>query len=80
MLTTSTAATTSEFQFLSRQDIALVAKEVMDIEVTDEVVEKIDFNSGGNLRKAMKVMYIIESICQACPDADISGIDFGRTI
>ena len=52
----------------------------MDIEVTDEVVDKIDFNSGGNLRKAVKVMYIIESICQACPDADISGIDFGRKI
>jgi hypothetical protein len=58
----------------------MVAKEVMDIEVTDEVVEKIDFNSGGNLRKAMKVMYIIESICQSCPDADISGMDLGRAL
>lgn len=69
-----------EFQFLSKQDIALVAREVMDIEVTDEVVEKIDFNSGGNLRKAMKVMYIIESICRSCPDADISGMDLGRAL
>ena len=69
-----------EFQYISKNDIALVAREVMDVEVTDEVIEKIDFNSGGNMRKAMKVMYIIESICQTCPDADISGIDFGRTI
>ena len=58
----------------------MVAREVMDIEVTDEVVDKIDYNSGGNLRKAMKVMYIIESICQACPEADISEIDLGRAI
>jgi hypothetical protein len=52
----------------------------MDIEVPEEGVEKIDFNSGGNLRKAMKVMYIIESICQSCPDADISGMDLGRAL
>lgn len=44
------------------------------------MIEKIDFNSGGNLRKAMKVMYIIESTCQECPDVDIAEIDLGRAI
>lgn len=69
-----------EFQFLSKQDIEMVAREVMEVDVTPELVEKIDFNSGGNLRKAMKVMYIIESICQQCPDVDIAEIDLGRAI
>lgn len=69
-----------EFQFLSKRDIGMVAREVMEVEVTEEVIEKIDFNSGGNLRKAMKVMYIIESSCQECPDVDIAEIDLGRAI
>ncbi|MDD2636495.1 MAG: ATP-binding protein, partial [Bacteroidales bacterium] len=69
-----------EFQYISRQDIAMVAREVMDVEVTDEVIEKIDFNSGGNMRKAMKVMYIIETEQMKQPDIEISAIDLSTAL
>ncbi|MFA7095897.1 MAG: ATP-binding protein [Gammaproteobacteria bacterium] len=69
-----------EFQYISRQDLELVAREVMDVEVTEEVIEKIDFNSGGNLRKAMKVMYIIETQQQQEPDKAIADIDLRNVI
>ncbi len=69
-----------EFQQISRHDIELVAREVMDVEVTEEVIEKIDFNSGGNLRKAMKVMYIIENEQQKQTDVPVSEINLGKAV
>lgn len=69
-----------EFQYISRQDIAMVAREVMDVEVTDEVIEKIDFNRGGNMRKAMKVMYIIETEQKQEPNKAIADIDLGNVV
>ena len=38
----------------------LLAKEIMEVEVTAQIIESIHFNSNGNLRKAMKLMYIME--------------------
>jgi replication-associated recombination protein RarA len=49
-----------EFQPASRKDIELLAKEVMEVEVTDRLIDTIHFNSNGNLRKAIKLMYIME--------------------
>jgi len=49
-----------EFQPASRKDIELLAKEIMEVEVTAQIIESIHFNSNGNLRKAMKLMYIME--------------------
>jgi Cdc6-like AAA superfamily ATPase len=50
-----------EFQPASRKDIELLAKEIMEVEVTDNLIDTIHFNCNGNLRKAIKLMYILES-------------------
>jgi len=50
-----------EFQPASRKDIELLAKEIMEVEVTAQIIESIHFNCNGNLRKAIKLMYIMES-------------------
>ncbi len=50
-----------EFQPVSKKDIKLVAQEVMEIEVTDRMVDEIYNTCKGNLRKGMKMMYSIES-------------------
>ena len=34
---------------------------MMEVEVTAQIIESIHFNCNGNLRKAMKLMYIMES-------------------
>ena len=49
-----------EFQPSSRKDIELLAKEIKDVEVTAQIIESIHFNCNGNLRKAMKLIYIME--------------------
>jgi hypothetical protein len=49
-----------DFQPTSRKDIELLAKEIMEVEVTDRLIDTIHFNSNGNLRKALKLMYIME--------------------
>ena len=33
----------------------------MEVEVTAHIIESIHFNCNGNLRKAIKLMYIMES-------------------
>jgi len=43
-----------------RKDIELLAKEIMEVDVTAQIIESIHFNCNGNLRKAMKLMYIME--------------------
>ena len=50
-----------EFQPASRKDIELLAKDIMEVEVTAHIIESIHFNCNGNLRKAIKLMYIMES-------------------
>jgi len=50
-----------EFQPASRKDIELIAKEVMEIEVSGRLIDTIHFSCNGNLRKAMKLMYIMEN-------------------
>jgi len=50
-----------EFQPANRRDIELIAKEVLEIEVTDKLIDTIHFNCNGNLRKTMKLMYILEN-------------------
>jgi len=49
-----------EFQPGSRKDIELITKEVMEVEVSDRLIDTIHFNCNGNLRKAIKLMYIME--------------------
>ena len=50
-----------EFQPASRKDIELLAKEIMEVEATAQIIESIHFNCNGNFRKAIKLMYIMES-------------------
>ena len=49
-----------EFKPASRKDIELLAKDIMEVEVTAHIIESIHFNCNGNLRKAIKLMYIME--------------------
>lgn len=49
-----------EFQPVSKADIKLMAEQMLEVEVNDQLVNYIHFNCCGNLRKAMKVMHILE--------------------
>ncbi len=51
-----------EFQPVSLKDISLIAREVMNVDSTDAMVNYIHHNSAGNLRKAVKIMHMLE--CQ----------------
>jgi len=50
-----------EFKPVSRKDIKILAKEVLDVEVTEKIVDLIHDSAKGNLRKAMKMMHSIET-------------------
>ena len=69
-----------EFKTVGRDDIRKIAKEVMEIPVDETVVNKIDFNCGGNLRKAVKIMYIIELAKEKNPNLVIADLDLGKDI
>jgi replication-associated recombination protein RarA len=49
-----------EFQPVSKSDIKIMAEQMLEVEVNDSLVNYIHFNCCGNLRKAMKVMHILE--------------------
>jgi len=53
---------------------------VMEIPVDESVVTKIDFNCEGNLRKAVKIMYIIERAKATNPQLSIADLDLGRDL
>lgn len=50
-----------EFKPVNRKDIKILAKEVLDVEVTEKIVDLIHESAKGNLRKAMKMMHSIET-------------------
>lgn len=50
-----------EFEAASLKDIIAIAKEVLEVEVRPEQLNSILFNSGGNLRKAMKMLHLLET-------------------
>lgn len=50
-----------EFKPVSRKDIKILAKEVLEVEVTEKIVDLIHESAKGNLRKAMKMMHSIET-------------------
>lgn len=50
-----------EFKPVCRKDIKILAKEVLDVEVTEKIVDLIHESAKGNLRKAMKMMHSIET-------------------
>jgi len=50
-----------EFKPVNRKDIKILAKEVLDVEVTEKIVNLIHESAKGNLRKAMKMMHSIET-------------------
>lgn len=49
-----------EFQPVSLEDVTQIAREVMSVECPDSMVNYIHHNSAGNLRKAMKIMHMLE--------------------
>ncbi len=54
-----------EFEAASLKDITAIAKEVLEVEVRPEQLNSILFNSGGNLRKAMKMLHLLETSIKA---------------
>jgi replication-associated recombination protein RarA len=50
-----------EFQPVSKKDIRAIAHEIMEIPVTTRIVDDLYETSKGNLRKAIKMMYSLES-------------------
>ena len=69
-----------EFKKVGKDDIRKIATEVMEIPVDESVVTKIDFNCEGNLRKAVKIMYIIERAKEKNPQLSIADLDLGRDL
>ena len=69
-----------EFKSVGKDDIRKIAREVMDIPVDEAVVTKIDAHCSGNLRRAMKIMYILEGAKLKNPNLDIASIDLGRDL
>ncbi|MFA4958401.1 MAG: ATP-binding protein [Candidatus Cloacimonas sp.] len=51
-----------EFQSVSLEDIRQLAAEVMSVECNEAMVNYVHHNSAGNLRKAVKIMHMLE--CQ----------------
>ena len=49
-----------EFEPVSLEDVCLITREVMSIECPDSMVNYIHHNSAGNLRKAVKIMHMLE--------------------
>jgi len=49
-----------EFQPATKQDLAILTQEILDVKVNPDVVEHIHFHSCGNLRKAMKMIFGME--------------------
>lgn len=56
-----------EFMSVSKADIKLITQEVMSIECPETLVNYIHHNASGNLRKAMKLMHMLESRYQLNP-------------
>ncbi len=50
-----------EFQSVSKKDIKLIAREIMEVEATEKIIDDVHRYSKGNLRKAIKIMYMLEA-------------------
>jgi replication-associated recombination protein RarA len=50
-----------EFEAVSKDDIRLLGNELMNIPCPESLVNYIHFNAAGNLRKAIKIMHMLES-------------------
>lgn len=61
-----------QFEAASLKDISMVAKEIMETPVSQEQINTIYFNSGGNLRKAMKMLHLLETNLKADPNYSLS--------
>jgi replication-associated recombination protein RarA len=53
-----------EFTPVTRADIALLCKEVLEVNFAPDIVEYVHFHACGNLRKAMKIIHTIEQTAQ----------------
>lgn len=50
-----------EFEAVSKADIRLLGTELMNIPCPESLVNYIHFNAAGNLRKAIKIMHMLEA-------------------
>jgi len=49
-----------EFEAVSKDDIRMLGTELMNIPCPESLVNYIHFNAAGNLRKAIKIMHMLE--------------------
>ena len=69
-----------EFQPVTKADIKAIALQVMDIEATEEMIELVHFNCCGNLRKAMKIMHMLETTAKDTPNVTLNQIDLRKAL
>jgi replication-associated recombination protein RarA len=67
-----------EFQSVTKKDIKLIAREVMEIEATEQIVDDIHRHCKGNLRKAMKMMHMLETEQMRRPQPKIINLQEAR--
>ena len=56
-----------EFQSVNLDDIRLIAKDVMSVDCSEAMVNYVHHNSAGNLRKAIKIIHMLESQYKSNP-------------
>jgi Cdc6-like AAA superfamily ATPase len=61
-----------EFQPVSKADIKLIAEQMLEVPSNDILINYIHFNCCGNLRKAMKMMHILEQNAIHNPNFNLS--------
>ena len=65
-----------EFGSLTKADIKAIATSVMEVKVSQEMAEVIYHRCAGNLRKAIKIMHMLETAIIKQPNIPLSQIDF----
>ncbi|MDP3114079.1 MAG: ATP-binding protein [Candidatus Cloacimonadaceae bacterium] len=69
-----------EFQPVTKADIKAIATQILDVEVGREMIEIVYHNCAGNLRKAMKLMHMLETAIQKQPNIPLHDIDFRKAL
>ncbi|MDD2229308.1 MAG: ATP-binding protein [Candidatus Cloacimonetes bacterium] len=65
-----------EFKAVTRADIHLIAKEIMDVEINSDSIERIHSYAKGSLRRAIKMMHNLENGTMSFDEQQSKIIDF----
>lgn len=69
-----------EFVSLSKADIKAIASEVMEVKVSPGMIDTIFHQCAGNLRKAIKIMHMMEMAIRKQPDMPLGAIDYKKVL